>query len=229
MSSKNRKEQFAEDTNSIGNTFWEVSMSNAPAFRSAENTVVTTTADHEEAPEPAETAVTISGLDTSQSEERPRAVVTPISELSPEERRRQIKMTLRNNPDARIVAKVYSDEDDDAEEAPRTRTLRVSELKGDASKISVSAQEAREAATRPESAPRDGEQEVSMEDKVEAILKEMEAIEKAIKNEDKSPEQLRTERKQKIGRVVMKIAEILGGAVAGAGATAALGALASMI
>ena len=59
----------------------------------------------------------------------------------------------------------------------------------------------------------------------------MEAIEKALGDEGKSPEQLKEERKQKFGKAALKVfvktAEIVGGAAAGAAIPMLMNAIAS--
>ncbi len=188
-------------------------MSNAPAFNPNKTTVTSTS--------------------ESVNADSPRESV-PISSMSPEERRRQIKMIRNGEIDGKIVARPRYE--DDTDEAPQTRTIRAAELTADASKIGTDIKEAQAAAAQPESTSAETDnaelndmQKELMQAKVEAIKKEMEAIEKALGDEGKSPEQIKEARKKKIGHAAWKIFEIVGGAVAGAGASAALAALTSMI
>ena len=200
-------------TYSSDESVWEATMSDAPVFGA-----FSISSSNESAP---------------SDEPRERAIVTPLSSLSPEERRSRIVHSKNPNFD-KLVVRVAKDREDinelqDEDERPRRR-LNAADAHGDVSRIGTSISEAQaEAAAdsdaedvepQSESEPVNETQRELMQAKVEAMKKEMEAIEKALGDEGKSPEQLKEKRKQKYGKAALKIfaktAEIVGGAAAGA-------------
>ena len=193
-------ESFDSTTSSNATNEWETKMADAPEFNNVKD-----------------------------GDKRERAKVTPIHDLSSEERRRILE------GGGKIVARLYGE---DSNDAPHARTINASELTADASKIGTSIREAQDAAKAPKNEAEalkkevqgmNGTQKELMQAKVEAMKQEMEAIEKALGDEGKSPEQIKEARKKKIGHAAWKVFEIVGGAIAGAGASAALTAMASML
>ena len=222
--SKNKHEGSGESTYSVDEgDVWAATMSDAPKFEAQFMAF----------------SVNGSGEDASV-QPRERAVVTPLSSLSPEERRRRIIQTKNPNMPGKLVARVYQDKEtgeydtvEDYDDRP-TRTLRAADMKGDVSKISTNVGEAASHDAEGDAASQEGMngmQRELMQAKVEAMKKEMEAIEKALGDEGKSPEQLKEERKQKFGKAALKVfvktAEIVGGAAAGAAIPMLMNAIAS--
>lgn len=191
----NKNERNIESTTSVESSemgTWQVAMADAPDFN------------------------------VNKSSRRERAVATPLSSLSPEERR--AKLRIIHSEGGKIVAVP-------AEEVmtTRTETINVSELNTDASDINTSVAEAQAAAKRePEvgaeepanSKEMNATEKELMQAKLDAMYKEMSAIEKALGDEGKTPEQIREQKMQKVGRGLLKFSlktvEILGGAAAGA-------------
>ena len=173
-------------------------------------------------------------FNANKSDHRERAVVTPLNSLSPEERR--AKLQVVHSEGGKVVAVP-------AEEviASRTRTINASELSAQASDIGTSIEEAQARAREPEAEteePADSKEmnateKELMQARLDAMYKEMSAIEKALGDEGKTPEQIKEQKKKKVGRGLLKFglktAEILGGAAAGAAFPALFTLLSNMI
>ena len=202
----NKNKHDIESTSSVESSemgAWQATMQDAPAFRNAGG-------------------------------QRERAVVTPLSSLSPEERRAKL-MVVREGG-GKIVARSAE------EEIARTRSIRAAELNTDASDIGTSIAEAQAAAKRgPEpdvEKPADSKEmnateKELMQAKLDAMYKEMNALEKVLGNEGKSPERIREEKMKHLGHGFLmagiKMAEIIGGAAAGAAFPALFSMISNML
>ena len=215
----NKNERNVESTTSVeGNEMgtWQAAMQDAPAFRSAGG-------QHE------------------------RAVVTPLYPS----RNQESHKTVANlkNPDfpGKLVVRVAKDEAtgkydtvEDYDNRP-SRKLNVSENSKAASEIGTSIAEAQAAAQAPEAdaegaagaAEMNATEKELLQAKLDAMYKEMNALEKVLGNEGKSPERIREERMKHLGHGLLKagikIAEILGGAAAGAAFPALFTLLSNML
>ncbi|MCQ2568854.1 MAG: hypothetical protein MJ155_01025 [Candidatus Saccharibacteria bacterium] len=193
----NKNERNVESTTSVESNemgTWQVAMADAPDFNA------------------------------NKSSRRERAVATPLSSFSPEERR--AKLRIIHSEGGKIVAVP-------AEEvmAARAGAINASELDTDVSDIDTSVTEAQTEAKREPEAEAKAEKPASskemnatekelMQARLDAMYKEMSAIERALGDEGKTPERIREQKMQKVGRGLLKFSlktvEILGGAAAGA-------------
>lgn len=203
----NKNERNVESTSSVEGSemgTWQATMQDAPVFRSAGG-------------------------------QRERAVVTPLYPSHNQESHKTVANL--KNPDfpGKLVVRVAKDEAtgkygtiEDYDNRP-SRKLNVSENSRAVSEIGTSIAEAQAAAERgPEpdaekpvdSKEMNATEKELLQAKLDAMYKEMNALEKVLGNEGKSPERIREERMKHLGHGLLKagikIAEILGGAAAGA-------------
>lgn len=202
----NKNERNVESTTSVEGSemgTWQAAMQDAPVFRSAGG-------------------------------QRERAVVTPLYPSHKQESHKTVANL--KNPDfpGKLVVRVAKDEAtgkydtvEDYDNRP-SRKLNVSENSKATSEIGTSIAEAQAAAQAPEAdaegaagaAEMNATEKELMQAKLDAMYKEMSAIEKALGDEGKTPEQIREQKMKKVGRGLLKFGlktvEILGGAAAGA-------------
>ena len=202
----NKNKHDIESTSSVESSemgTWQAAMQDAPVFRSA----------------------------GGQGE---RAVVTPLYPSHNQEGHKTIANL--KNPDfpGKLVVRVAKDEAtgkygtvEDYDNRP-SRKLNVSENSKAASEIGTSIAEAQAAAQAPEAdaegaagaAELNATEKELLQAKLDAMYKEMNALEKVLGNEGKSPERIREEKMKHLGHGFLmagiKIAEIIGGAAAGA-------------